>query len=239
MEVPCYVIHLGHAFQNQDALKHLNPIGFKGVDARRDEHLEHLDRVHPACQRVCAKAVIGCGLSHVLLAEKLHDEGVPLALVLEDDAYPLARDLDVDAITREVPDDWEVIRLHCDAYCDNDSNEVGLNGSTAAYLINAKGLEKMKDVKVAVHIDFQQSLFSSIKVYKTKKNLFRTDESSSGIRANGSSPHWLARWLPEPTSGEKTTDHVLSYATIGGITNGNIVDVLIILLVMWLIYRFF
>jgi hypothetical protein len=236
MEVPCYVIHLGHAFQNQDALKHLNPIGFRGVDARQNEHLEHLDRVHPACQRVCTKSVIGCGVSHVLLAEKLHDEGVPLALVLEDDAYPLG-DIDIDAITSEVPDDWEVIRLHCDPYCD-ESNEVGLNGSTAAYLINASGMEKMKDVKVATHIDFQQLLLEPIRVYKTRRNLFRTDESSSDNRANGGS-HWLAKWLPKPTSGEKTTDHVLSYATIGGITNGNIVDALIILLVMWLMYRFF
>ena len=235
MEVPCYVIHLGDDFQNRDAIAHWDPVGFKGVDARRNEHLRHLDRVHPVCQRVCTKSVIGCGLSHVLLSEKLHNEGVPIALVLEHDAYPLVPELDIDRITSEVPDDWEVIRLHCDAYCD-ESNEVGLNGSTAAYLINASGMQKMKDAKVATHIDFQQLLLERIKVYKTRRNLFRTDESSSDNRAKGP-PHWLAKWLPKPTSGEKTTDHVLSYATVGGITNGNIVDALIILLVLWLIYR--
>ena len=46
-------------------------------------------------------------------------------------------------------------------------------------------------------------------MYKTPVNLFMTDESYSKIRDGGS--HWMSRYMPETTGGQKTKDHIFMY----------------------------
>ena len=136
--------------------------------------------------------------------------GIPVALILEDDAYPLEK-IDLDKVISEVPDDWEIIKLHCDGRCKNGSNEAQTSGaSAAAYLINTRGLEKMKNLKLSTHIDHQQK--TTITMYKSKVNLFWTDEKSSTNRKGDN--YLVAPFLDflfPSTSGEKTYNNFLGY----------------------------
>ena len=240
MVIPCYVITLDDDFPSRQSLIRigLNPVGFKGVNAKKDEHLDYMKNVSIPCQYTCPKSIIGCGLSHVLLAKKLYDEKIPIALILEDDAYPKVSKLDIDQIIQSVPDDWEIIKLHCFPYCNNDSYVTKFNdGSTAGYIINRKGMYKVKNLKVNFHIDMQYS-FSGIKVYKSNNNLFMTDESTSNIRDDGD-PHWMSYFLSKPTSGEMQIHHIFLYkifripGTPIEITLGCLINVLILIFVIY------
>ena len=175
MIVPCYVIHLGTDFDNRKSLQSigLKPIGFKGVNGKRDEHMKYQEYIDPDCLASCPKAVIGCGLSHILLARKLYEEGHDVALVLEDDAYPKLVHFDFESIIKSVPEDWEIIKC----------NTCKLGLSAAAYLMNRKGMNKLGNLKVKYHIDYQISYLSNIRVYSVT-NLFWTDESTSNIRVS-------------------------------------------------------
>lgn len=241
--IPCYVIHLGDTFPNRQSLLDvgLKPIGFKGVNGKKDEYLHHLDRLNPVCQLTCPKSVIGCGLSHILLAEKLSDEGVPIALVLEDDAYPTVPHIDFEEIVRSVPSDWEMIKLHCDMWCKDGTVDAKGKLSAAAYILNRKGIEKVKNINLLTHIDGQFN-FENLTMYKTKYNLFRTDESSSNSRPTSSRDHWLTMYIPEPTSGEKNETQVFAfkYFRIPGtsieLSLGFILDFFLFVIIVLILY---
>jgi hypothetical protein len=186
------------------------PIRFSGVDASKGDHLEYLDHITPVCQSTCPKGVMGIGLSHILLAQKLWDQGTEVALVLEDDAYPKVEDLqsEIEKTILEVPDDWSIIKLHCD-YCHEGHTNSGAGGSLAAYVINRKGMDFMRNLKLAWHLDVQIRFEPT--VYKSRENLFWTDEHQSENRESVSTP--LGKFLDNfiPNSGEKTIDHLLSF----------------------------
>jgi hypothetical protein len=240
--VPCYVIHLGDDFQNRESLEDfgLNPIGFKGVDARKDEHLKYSENVDTLCQYTCPKSTIGCALSHILLAQKLYDEGVPIALVLEDDAYPKVPHIDVNEILENIPSDWEIIKLHCVPYCNESIHVWVTDDSNAAYLRNRKGIDKVRKLKAKLHIDYHYNI-ANIKMYKYK-NVFMTDESTSNIRES-QKPHWFSYFIPTPTSGEQKREHFFMYkifripGTTVEVTIGRLIDVLCIALIGFLIHK--
>ena len=180
--IPCYVITLDDSFPAKNHLIRLglNPILFKGINGKKDEHLGYMGNVSVPCQYTCPKSIIGSGLSHILLAKKLYEEEVPIALILEDDAYPKVSKLDIEQIISEVPDDWDIIKLHCN-YCINGSNEsVITDGSIASYIINRKGMYKLKNLHIMTYLDSQIAFTPNIKMYKTLYNLFWTDEEKSG-----------------------------------------------------------
>jgi GR25 family glycosyltransferase involved in LPS biosynthesis len=213
---PCYVITLNDTLGKQgEELKAigLNPIPFKGVDSRKDEHLLYTDYVDQICLHTCPKSVIGCGLSHILLARKIYYTGASVAIIMEDDAFPLVTNIDdeIHKVLQEVPDDWEIIKLHFDSPWKNNTNKTGiLPGSGAAYIINRKGMETMMNTRLKGHIDMQQG--KVMKVYKTKVNLFRTDEANSTNRIQIQSP--LTTFLDSNVSrgeGNKTWSDALSY----------------------------
>ena len=54
--------------------------------------------------------------------------------------------------------DWEIIQLHSDAFFPTENTYIThlATGSTAAYLISKKGINKMKDQRVFSHTDFVQ-----------------------------------------------------------------------------------
>jgi hypothetical protein len=216
---PTYVITLNKDLGEQGvALRNvgLNPILFHGIDSRKDEHLQYVDKISPLCLQTCPKSAIGCGLSHVLLAQKIYYTGASIALILEDDAYPKIDNLheEISKTLNEVPDDWEIIKLHCDIHCKDGQNRVGVNFSAAAYLINRKGMEIMMNTKVQRHIDSQQLMI--LKVYKSKVNLFWTHErkvSTNRIQQTSFVSNILDVVHPV-TSGEKTWDDALSYKLI-------------------------
>lgn len=243
--IPCYVIHLGDTFKNKQSLLNvgLDPVGFRGVDGKKDEYLYHIDRLNPVCQYTCPKTVIGCGLSHILLAEKLSNEGVQIALVLEDDAYPLKTSIDFAEIFRSAPPDWEMIKLHCDMYCRNGSSDTPLSASAGAYIVNEKGMTKLKNMKLFTHVDIQFNV-EKLKMYKTKHNIFRTDESKSINRTDGTDEHWLSVYLPRPTSGEKVPAQLLDYkllripGTDVEFNVGEVVNFFIFAFILFILYMY-
>ena len=191
MKLSCFIINLKDSPQNFEKQhpflleEGLDPVRFIGVDARKDEHLEYREYVTEWCQTMCPKAVIGCGLSHVLLARHIRDLGLPMALVLEDDAYPKVQNLleRIYETIREVPEDWDIIKLHCGFCLKGTHNSTG--ASAAAYLLSASGIQKMAELKVNFHVDAQMNS-SDFKIYKSRYNLFWTDESWSTIRTSNS-----------------------------------------------------
>jgi len=214
---PCYVITLNGTLGTQgDALKSvgLNPSIFHGINAKKDEHLKYVDYINPDSLRSRPKSILGCGLSHVLLAQKIFYTGASIALILEDDAYPIDGfdiEQEIEKVINEVPEDWEIIRLHCDTHCVDGQNEIGDNSSAAAYLINTKGMEIMMNTKVKDHIDWHQN--EIINVYKSKVNLFYTVEdkvSTNRIQRKTIMSNIMENLQPI-TTGEKTWDDKLSY----------------------------
>ena len=213
MKLPCFVINLRDAPQNFEKQRPfllqegLDPVRFIGVDGRKDEHLKYKEFITGWCQTTCPKALIGCGLSHVLLARHLRDMGVPMALVLEDDAFPKTSNLlqHIYEAIQDVPEDWNIIKLHCGGCWDGTTKNTGT--STAAYLVSASGIQKMAELKVNFHID-QQMNGSDMVQYKSRYNLFWTDESSSTIRTSNST--WL-NYKPKGLSGDQPLSQQFSY----------------------------
>ena len=109
-------------------------------------------------------------------------------LIMEDDAYPLYskeefyKELNIALYEIEILDSgWDIIQLHSDAvYPTADTYSTHwLCGSTAAYLISYKGLEKMAKEKVFWHLDCGTQNFIKFNKYRVKNNLFWTDEKFS------------------------------------------------------------
>ena len=242
MKLSCFVINLKDSPQNFEKQRPLlleeglDPIRFIGVDARKDEHLEHLDHVTKWCHYTCPKSTVGCTLSHVLLARHIRDLGLPMALVLEDDAYPKTDNLlqRIQKTIQETPDDWEIIKLHCFFPCRQDSI-TSKGSSTAAYLINTSGLEKLSKMKVITQVDFQINT-SGFKVYKSRNNLFWTDESLSTNRGSNSTFGDLQKFGFE---GEHSLSQCVSYKILRvpgtrlEITGVHCIVLLILFLFMW------
>lgn len=245
---PSFVITLKDNLGKQEIA--LNEVGiypeiFKGVDGRKDEYKYHEDRISNFCNVLCTKSIKGCGLSHILLNEKIYKMGIPIALIFEDDAYPIdGLDIgyEIDKVLQEVPDDWEIIRLHCDTFCKDGTNSIEapmpmFNGSTAAYLVNAQSAKKISETLLNTHIDLQQNV--SFKIYKTKRNVFWTDESTSTNSTKQKS--WISplyNIMFPITSGEKTWDIVLSFPvfvipfTNIGINSQHIINAFLITLLL-------
>lgn len=212
----CHVINLDRSIDNFYKQRPylmesgVFPQRFSGVDSKKGEHLEYSEYLTDTCRDLCPNGVIGCGLSHILLAKKLYEKGSQLVLILEDDAYPLVTDLNLEIkkIIEETPKDWDIIKLHCD-FCKNNSNDP-TGGSTAAYLINKSGLKKLSNMKLNWHIDLQWNLESKLKVYKSNVNIFWADEKTS---ENRESINFFGKYTFNST-GQKSLDDLLSFKVV-------------------------
>ena len=138
----------------------------------------------------CPSSTIGCGISHIELAEYLYkNDKNPYALILEDDVYPLSTKLKdiIQHITSNPKfKDWDIIRLYCQGFYpkgykyDSFTSKL-FSGSAAAYLLSKKGQKKMSDKIVKYHIDTQQNFCSDLKLYRENKyKLFSVDIENSG-----------------------------------------------------------
>lgn len=242
MAPPTFVISLNEGLGKQgEALREagLDPVLFKGVDGRKGEDSKHKDRLATFCEHTCPGSVKGIGLSHILLAEHLYQRGISLALILEDDAYPFEKfnlEKEIDKVLSEVPDDWEIIKLHTGGNCLNGSNKNKLsNNSAAAYLINDRGIEKLRTLKLFYHIDMQKNYIFNI--YKSKVNLFWTDEKKSTNRKDDT--YLLApvlEYINPVTCGEQNYNNFLSFKkfripfTNIELTNYQVILILVLLL---------
>tara|TARA_Y100000768_G_C23958267_1_gene673927 strand:- start:1317 stop:1871 length:555 start_codon:yes stop_codon:yes gene_type:complete len=107
---------------------------------------------------------------------------------MEDDAYPkYDKTVFYELLNKNLNEiilldpNWEIIQLHSDGFINTSKTYIThyFCGSTAAYLISRKGLEKMSNQHIKGHLDFVTQNFISFRKYRVKDNLFYTDEKHS------------------------------------------------------------
>ena len=198
-----YVINLDDYESNYTKqLPHLLNIGlhverFRGINALKDEHLqpEYKQYISNYAKNFAPKSVIGCSLSHILCckhikatySEKANDQ-IPYFLIMEDDAFPLYNSeefyehLNKSIYEIQLLDSkWDIIQLHSDGVLPTKDtyNTHIASGSTAAYLISPDAINKTSTSKIYGYSDMVQQNFIVYNKYRTKENLFYTDEKDS------------------------------------------------------------
>lgn len=187
MKYNTYVINLKKDIERYNnlskLLKNVN-IDFTRFDAIDGKNVlnEYDKHINLKFKHFIPKSVLGCMLSHAVLSEYIYknDEN-DYALILEDDIIPNFKDKRIiDKEISKAPKDWDIILLFCQGLCDynKNTNKLGDNngGSTAAYIINKKGLYKQSTYKYSSHVDMQRKLLK-LNIYKTKKPIFLIDKN--------------------------------------------------------------
>lgn len=193
------VINLDDYIQNYNTqLPYLESIGlnierFSGINALKGEHKKedynkYISRFASNFQPL---SIIGCALSHILVCKYIYDNYInnyDYFLIMEDDAFPIYNKKDFYNLLNKnlneitiLDKNWDIIQLHSDAFFPNYEtyNTHYICGSTAAYLISKKGIEKTLKFKIYSHADFIQHNFLKFNKYKSRKNLFYTNEKNS------------------------------------------------------------
>ena len=147
-------------------------IRFPGIDGSKvnKQSLVNDGYISSFCKSIGTSKMIGLGISHIKLYEYIKEiDTHDYALILEDDILITNPNLDY---TKEINDivalyqnkdpQWDIIRLHSMGY--------GM-GSTAAYIVNLKYIEKFTSMNLHYHTDIQQS--SSYNVFNLN-TLFNT-----------------------------------------------------------------
>ena len=182
-------------------LPHLLNIGlhverFSGINAIKNEHLkpEYQQYISNYAKNFAPKSMIGCSLSHILCCKHIKSnysgktESLPYFLIMEDDAFPLYNSeefyehLNKSIYEIQLLDSkWDIIQLHSDCILptkDTYNTHIAC-GSTAAYLISLNGINKTLNSKIYGYADFIQHNFIKYNKYRTKENLFYTNEKDS------------------------------------------------------------
>ena len=176
----------------------LNVERFSGVNALKNEHVkpEYQEYISNYAKNFAPKSLIGCALSHILCCkhiksnycEKANDP-IPYFLIMEDDAFPLYNSEEFyERLNKSIYEiqlldsNWEIILLHSDGFFptkETYNTHSYVSGSTAAYLISLNGINKTLNSKIYGHIDVVMHNFITFNKYRTKENLFYTDEKDS------------------------------------------------------------
>ena len=200
-----FVINLDDYKKNYDKqLPYLENLGlkvqrFNGINAIKNEHLDpkYKQYISRYAFDFTPKSIIGCALSHTLCCKLIYDNYIKNTsnqnekmyfLIMEDDAFPIYNTKDFyENLNKTVCDieildsKWELIQLHSDAFYPTQDtyNTHFACGSTAAYLISRLGIIKNLESKILSHADFIHHNFIRFRKYRSKKNLFYTDEKNS------------------------------------------------------------
>ena len=212
--IDAYVINLDRQIENYSKVENaMNDIGgfniqrVSAIDGKRGDHLESVDsETMWLCKETCPNSVIAIAMSHKKVAKMILDSGVDYALVLEDDAIPIKGGFHekLQRTLTEVPDDWDVINLYCQGVCPKNSIRMSLGGGSAvAILVSRSGAQKIVDMKIMTHIDFQSNFI--LRKYKSRYNLFETDESDSTNRATSLTPSASVKQFMMPN------EHTIQY----------------------------
>lgn len=213
----------------------LSPKRFSAVNAINNQHIKHKNLINLISFYLSPKSVIGCSLSHILLSKYLYENYSTFKniyfLILEDDVFPNDEYINnpklfYNHLNNEIQNikifdkDWDIIQLHSDGLIDTKSTYVThpFTGSTAAYLISFNGLQKMCNEKVTYHIDFVTQNFLKYRKYRSKINLFYTNEKSSVNREikysrSVSAKSFLLKKLI-PLRGEKLWEDYLNFKSL-------------------------
>ena len=228
--IPKFVITLERSnnidnFKNFYDKNNINYQLFYAVDARQNQHLKYRNIIHPISLLLTPKKILGCALSHILLAKIIVKNNIEYSLILEDDTYPydyVNLDNNIEKIItnfNKINKKWDIINLHTDGILQNNNNYVNLfSGSSAAYILSISGAKKLANSYAIHNIDVYSSVNNKFLKYKSNKNLFWTDENNSVIRNNYEniikSFYIYILSILLKFRGEKNWSHLLSYDII-------------------------
>ena len=155
----------------------------------------NIEKLHPICKNICTNKLIGIGLSHIKLCQELKNKDINYALILEDDIKINKIDLNLELtkiITHfnNIDPLWDIIILHLQGNCKYGQMTYNyMCGSTAAYLISKRGLQKQAELQLFYHIDWNRNSLP-FRTY-SGPNLFKTyDPSNEPFIYNKSITFW-------------------------------------------------
>ena len=184
MSYNTYIINMASATDRWNKISNnldnlgINYSRFDAIDGRNigNRYDEYISPMKP----VIPDGIVGCGLSHFLVAKRHFDNNDNIALILEDDSIPMFNDKNIiHEVIEKAPKDWDIILLYSQGitnYRDNtwEITSKFATGSSAAYLINRSGYQKRYnngDYKLLTHTDAERGLYKA-NVYKTPTPLF-------------------------------------------------------------------
>lgn len=242
----------------------LYPQRFSAIDAINNEHIDHKDIINKLSLSFSPKSVIGCSLSHILLCKHILNNYINFEnnyyLILEDDVYPkkkyknntklFYKDLtEIINNIKIIDNEWDIVQLHSDGLIDtkNTYSTHLFTGSTAAYLISKSGLNKMANEKATYHIDFITQNFLKYRKYRSRENLFYTNEKSSLNRINNKSLSLMLKSrilkILIPLRGEKLWEDYLNFKTLRlpllnkEYTANNLIDITVVLFFFYILKK--
>ena len=249
----------------------LNPVRYSAINAIKNDHIKYKNIINKLSYYFSPKSVIGCSLSHILLSKHIlqnynqnnndnnnnnqNNNKNNYFLIMEDDVFPLEKynndsELFYNVLSNEINNiniidpNWDIIQLHSDGIIDTRStyNTHFFTGSTAAYLISINGLNKLSKEKVTYHIDFVTQNCIKYRKYRSRENLFYTNEKSSvnrEVRINKSltiKSNILKKFIS--LRGEKIWEDYLNFKTLRiplfnkEFTANNLIDISVIMLIL-------
>lgn len=244
----------------------LNPERFSAINAIDDQHENYRDKLTFFSKHFTPKSTIGCSMSHILLSEKLYTEemlsktsNIKFFLMMEDDCFPVEKYNTRESFEKILSDTinditlidphWDIIQLHSDALWPTHAtyHTHFFCGSTAAYLLSRRGLHKMVNEKVTNHLDFVTQNFIKYNKYRSRHNIFYTDEANSLQRKNTNLISLkLKKSIIEkfiPLRGEKDWGHFLQFKIIKlpgtnhDLTGNEIIDYLFGIIILKKLFR--
>lgn len=166
-KIPVFVINLERNKERREfAMNQLQRLGFQpiifpAVDGKK-LNIEDLEKsgiykdsvAHEKFSRSLSLGEIGCSLSHIYLYQKMVDENIDLAIILEDDAMFVDDAGDrILELLEGLPQDWDLVQMiyECKDYSTVSPGIVRFRSkncipvSSAGYLINYSGAKKLLD----------------------------------------------------------------------------------------------
>lgn len=94
---------------------------FRAVDGGKLTETD-MERVSYLCHSICPKRMLAISLSHMAMWQKIADESVSSALILEDDVEFVENVTErVAEAVRQLPEDWDLLYLGCITACSASS----------------------------------------------------------------------------------------------------------------------
>lgn len=148
--------------------------------------------VHPVCASLCTPAMIGIALAHRRVWQRIVDEDLDMALVLEDDVEFAGgfRDAMRRAV-RAAPPSFHVLLLGC-FMCPSRRTARGVRktiafGGTHAYVVTREGARVLlaSIPRAAFHLDVHMSLLPALRIYQASPLLAFQRGNESATAAYG------------------------------------------------------
>lgn len=158
-----------------------------GANLTDDDKIFKKNHITKKCDLICTDSMIGCGLSHIKLANNIiNNDKNDYSLILEDDVNPIVSNFKNEIIKaiNNAPKNADMIKIYYHGACKNPNDPFLICGSTAGYIITKKGAEKLSNFQLDFHIDWQMQQTPNFIVYTNPKILISTNIEDSNIAEN-------------------------------------------------------